>query len=374
MLKGTRRLIISSLILALACACATSPVPLPTLTSTVATLPLAIMTSVSTPFTSTILPTTHPAVIPTFAPTDTPTPEVTASETPWPTATPLPLSPLITHTWQVGPVLIQQYIYASSDGGPCLFCSFRDVPTILYSDGTLIMGRDLGAGREIVQGKLSRQQMCAVLNTIDQTGFLQLAPQDWYRLETGGPSMYIDVQAWITQTISFYEPQFVLEAFKDEPDTVKKLSVPKVIRDVDSLLTNLSVQNMKPYAPNRLVLFVTSHNPQVWPPFDPQWPLTLKLSTVVSPTLVDETQVVPQALEGPQATQLYERYFRQISGDAPVDFVEGEFIYSVSVLPLYPYESFTGRAESNPKIPSPDVTYTTKTMTCQPSDGMVPIP
>lgn len=236
------------------------------------------------------------------------------------------------------------------------------------------MGRDLGAGREIVQGKLSRQQMCAVLNTIDQTGFLQLAPQDWYRLESGGPSMYIDVQAWISQTISFYEPQSVLEVFKDEPDTIKKLSVPKVIRDVDSLLTNLSVQNMKPYAPNRLVLFVTPHNPQVWPPFDPQWPLTLKLSTVVSPTLVDETQVVPQALEGPQATQLYERYFRQISGDAPVDFIEGEFIYSVSVLPLYPYESFTGKAESNPKIPSPDVTYTTKTMTCQPSDGMVPIP
>jgi hypothetical protein len=227
--------------------------------------------------------------------------------------------------------------------------------------------------------------MCAVLNTIDQTGFLNLAPQEWmwntyhaqsdgYSVGEGAPSTYIDVQGWITQTIKFYELYEVLNALKDEPDTIKDRYVPKAIRDVDSLLAHLSAQTLKPYVPNRLVLVVTSYGPQIFTQPSPRWPLSLRLSTLVSPTLVNEDQVVPQVMEGPQVTQLYERYFRQTSGYDAVDFMEGDVTYSVLAFPLYPYESFNGRAKFNPKIPSPDVPFTTTAMTCRPSDGVLPIP
>ena len=259
------------------------------------------------------------------------------------------------------------------------------VPTILYTNGTLITGKWETDHMEIMQGKLSRKEACALLNTIDQTGFFNLAPEDWmsnayraqydgYAVGEGAPAAIIDVQAWVTQTVSFYELGILLDVLKEEPDSVKDRYVPKAIRDVEALKVYLRPKTLKPYVPDRLLLTVTSYGQWTEGKDWPKWPLSTPLSVLISPTVLYTGQLVPHVIEGPEATWLYRKYYQQLPIYDGADFNEDDFAYNVAAIPLLPLESFNAKASGELTIPSADVPITTTTMTCYPTDGVLPIP
>ena len=365
MLKGTQLLITSLLTFALLGAChASTPIPTPTATAIEATLTPAIPTN--TP------PPTHTPI-----PTSTQVP----TETPWPTATALPIPPLITHTWQAGAVLVQ-YAALGGDGGMPFDIG---VPTTLYTNGTIITWRRESEHLEVMQGRLSHKEVCAFLNTIDQTGFLNLAQQDWmqntyqaeydgYAVGEGAPSSVISVRAWVTQTVSFYELGILLNVLKDEPNSVKDRYVPGAIRTVYALRDYLQAKSLKRYVPDRLLLIVNSYGRWTEGKDWPKWPLSAPLSALISPTILYEGQLVPHAIEGRQAASLYQNYYQQLPYFGGVGFNENGIAYNVVAFPLFPMESFYGRTHYEHTLPSSDIPITTITMTCYPADGVLPIP
>ncbi len=366
MRQGASLLITSSLAFALLGACHTSAPTSATPTSTALEVTL-----VPTIPTGTLPPTQ------TLIPTSTQVP----TQTPWPTATALPIPTLITHTWQAGPVLMQ-YASTSGDGG---IPFYNGIPTVLYVDGTFITGKWNTNHAEIMQGKLNRKETCALLNAIDQTGFFSLAPEEWfwnaaraqydgYAVGEGAPGVILDARAWVTQTVNFYELDILLDVLKDEPDTVKSRYVPKAIRDVYALEAYLRARPLKRYAPDRFLFTVTSYGKWTEGKDWPKWPLSFPLSTLISPTVLYEWQLVPYAIEGPEVTWLYKKYYQHIPSYDGVNFNEDGVAYSVTAFPLLPMESFNGRVNYELTIPSADVPITTTTMTCYPTDGVLPIP
>ena len=365
MLKGTQLLITSLLTFALlgACNASASIPPTPTITATKVTLTPTIATSTFTP-------------TETFTPTSTLVP----TQTPWPTATPLPISPLITHTWQAGPVLVQ-YASEFGDVGPYDI----HVPTTLYTDGTIITWRRESEHLEIMQGKLSHKEVCAFLNTIDQTGFFNLAQQNWmqntyqaeydgYAVGEGAISSVIDVRVWVTQTVGFYGLDTLLDVLKDEPNSVKDRYVPRAIRAVYALRDYLQAKPLKRYVPDRLLLIVNSYGQWTEGKDWPKWPLSAPLSTLISPTILYEGQLVQHAIEGTQAASLYQNYYQQLHYSGGVGFNENGIAYNVVAFPLLPMESFYGRTHYELTLPSSDIPITTTTLTCYPADGVLPIP
>lgn len=367
MRQGASLFITSMLAFALlgACNASTSISPTPTSTATQAT---------STPIlaTSTILPTE----------TRTPTSTQVPTPTPWPTATPLPIPPLITHTWQAGPVLIR-YASGYGDGGMPVDLA---IPTILYADGTIITGK-LGTNyTEIMQGKLSRKEVCALLNTIDQTGFFKLTLEEWrwdsyqaqvndFSIGDGLPVSIIDVQTWMTQTVAFNDLDILTDESKEKLDPVKDRYPPKAIRDVKALKVYLQLKSLKRYMPDRLLLTVTSYGQWTEGKDWPKWPLSSPLSTLISSTVLYTGQLVPHAIiQGPEALWLYKKYYQQRFIYDGANFNEDDFAYNVSAIPLLPLESFNAKASGELTIPSSDVPITTTTLTCYPTDGVLPIP
>lgn len=73
-------------------------------------------------------------------------------------------------------------------------------------------------------------------------------------------------------------------------------------------------------------------------------------------------------------TWLYKKYYQHIPSYDGVNFNEDGVAYSVTAFPLLPMESFNGRVNYELTIPSADVPITTTTMTCYPTDGVLPIP
>ncbi|MCL4505729.1 MAG: hypothetical protein M1434_01285 [Chloroflexi bacterium] len=261
----------------------------------------------------------------------------------------------------------------------------RGVPTILYTNGTFITGQLSDNHIEIMQGKFSRKEVCALLNTLDQTGFLNLASQDWDQntnraqyegvmADEGAPSTIIEVNAWLTQTVSFYELNLLLNVLKGQPDSVKDRYVPKVIRDTDSLLAHTEPRTLTSFVPNRLALVVRSYGQRTYAKDYLKWPLSLPLSKLISSTLENVDQIVPRAIEGPEATWFYRQFYQHVRFTDGVSFSENGVAYSINAFPLFPFETFAGRVAGEYSIPSSDVPITTTPMTCYPADGVLPIP
>jgi len=115
-------------------------------------------------------------IVPSRTPTRTitPTPTLTASLT----STLLPQ--LIAHKWQPKSVLVK---LESGGGDGC--CVYSYPPAfVLYANGRLIVNRRFEENGEertqLLTKVFPRQELCSVLNTIDQTGYLYYDPSSYH--------------------------------------------------------------------------------------------------------------------------------------------------------------------------------------------------
>lgn len=308
-------------------------------------------------------------------PTRTPTP--TASVTP--TSSPVP--PLVAHTWQAEPVLLQYKIYG---GDGC--CPHPGPPRlILYADGRLFQTIGTRINDEyrtqVLVQQLSPTNVCAILNTIDQTGFFDYDPATYVSpdseyLPTDGASFWdITVNAWQTKTVSLYALGFFIaeEANWSEtcPGCPRLPPIPPSLRNTYHLLHDYDLAQSEIYQPEQLALRIEDAGPGT---FGELWPLA-------QPTLSDlyarfvESSAAGQELvvEGAEAQTLYQ-VFQQSMDRSGLPFHDGTHEYRVYLRPLLPYEAPTAPDAYHSVIPSANFENPTPTLQCTPADGVLPIP
>jgi hypothetical protein len=289
---------------------------------------------------------------------------VSIPRTPSPTLDSTPASPL-TRTWEVGPVLLE-FKTLFEDSAP--FGVSRTPDLILYSDGRLVVRTNAG----FRAAQLSRQEICTLLNTIDQVGFydFDMAPyhEQMDELPLGiASTTVIEVNAWKQRAV-------VAMALRDIVDD-STFQVPSPLRSVYLLLSDYRPADLQPYQYDQLAL--TIHQPLPDSPYktETRWPLS-------SPSLGELFERAEQAniknreggfgllLEGETAASVYQA-IRQIPGRG---FVEDGEMYIVAARPLWPYESLESAVSYEAEIPSPGVETRTIALTCYDADGVLEIP
>jgi hypothetical protein len=340
----------------------------------------ANFTSVDDIFEVTIIPTNIPMTSSAF-PTNTrafiPQPSVTPSLTREPKLSSViePLS-IESHTWEALPVLVQFRPKVCVD--VCYGETFSALPSlILYSDGLMIIDRQVGTEFQLQAVQMSSSEVCALLNTIDLFGFLDYDPSDYVQKNQEFPRMQpsnnIEINAW--KSIEF-DPGG-LDDFMEGGIFEGEIEVDLPLLRTYQLLFEYSRQNLDPYIPRQIIVSVGKTD-QIDVLFDSGvWPLeniSLKelfdrgIST--SNDLENTTRLI---LENSEALMLFE-LFGQISAPSMRIYREDEQAYAISIRALLPYESMLsvsqayGRADV---IPGPDVNYETSEITCSFEDGVV---
>lgn len=365
--KKLRRLFLTLALLLAACAPAPTVEQATAVTGTAgpttpaATVPLPIPTQTPSP---------RPTWTRTPTPTHTPTPTATP---PGPTLTPIPITPLMTRTWMAGPALVLFGAGGGDSGDP--FAGFYPVPKfLLYADGTLITTRYTDQGGQFFRSHLERQAVCAVLNTIDQTGFFDYDPSAYnsYRNWSvdGAGSTVIEVHAWRSQDIVHYALALMVEdayAQYAQRDLAACRCVPTALRETYRFLRYYEPDRLEPYVPEEVLLLVTEDN-HIWGA-EPWSVAGISLTQVLRES--DEPGLGTLLLHGEEGRFVYQALGGTI---LTRPYTQGGRSFWVMARPLLPYESAAGVLDYRWEIPSPDVPATSIEFTCYPEDGVLPIP
>ena len=293
--------------------------------------------------------------------THTPCPTPASAVVVTPTLVMLPL----TRTWEVGPVILE-FMTLVEDPAP--FGVSRTAALILYSDGRLVIQSDTG----FQERHLSRQEICALLNTIDQTGFFDLDMSPYYEQLNELPlgvvsATVIEVNAWQRR-------QVYAEALWEVIDD-SSIEVPFSLRAVYSLLSNYQPVDLQPYQYEQLAFTIHKCSPDYPYRAETIWSLG-------SPSLeelfemAEETDITNREwgfgllLKGDTAMKIYQ----EISQIPFQGFVEDGETYIVSARPLLPYESLESAVSYKSEIPSLGIVTNTVVLTCYSTDGVLEIP
>jgi len=301
---------------------------------------------------------------PTAAPTPTRSPRPTLTETPTlePTATSTPVPPLTTHDWAPDNVLISYEIYGGDGGAP--FRMLLPAQLTLLSDGSLFkLAWDKGfGGYQFLLARLSRQETCQILNTIDQAGFFDYdqgfsradPANPWFR-GAGSEMMEIKVQAWRTKFVALDHSAFYQGA--DYADFYPVIL--PALANTNTFLADLIPENSDTYHADRLGLWLQDFDsvPAFGAPVEPiPWPIpSLRLSEI-PPSGLNRGAPPGAILSGQDAEIIFQLLQERIT-DWGVVFVAGDQRYVIFARPLMPHEFTTDQA---PLIPS---------LQCQPEDG-----
>lgn len=331
------------------------------------------------PVTETRPPTVTPTATPTLTPSLTPQPSLTLTSTPVP--------PLQAHEWLPEVVLIQ----VDQRGGTRSNSHFAIPPEfILYADGRLFLTDSLGEANsgytQLLTKKLERQEVCSLLNTIDQNGFFDYEPDGYNEKAVGhlvqdATSNLIQVNAWRSNQVNLLGLSSFLsneQSFWNAwiagqcPDCTNYPEVSPALRKTYQLLDSYRPLDLKVYQPQRLAIWVYNRLARAGAPTAPNWPLR-------SPTLAklyERTSTCPgnpygksEILREEAAQDVY-RLFSQPAQDG-LTFIEGEFTYKVYTRPLLPMEGAPGCNALYSKIPDPGLTVEPETLHCRPSDGVI---
>lgn len=332
-------------------------------------------------------PTATPRPSRTPALSATPFPTFTAS----PTSTPQPL--LQVHTWQPETVLISFY-ETYGDGGADY--PFTLKPSfLLLADGRLFVSRyDLETGEySILTRQLDRKEICQHLNTLDQIGYLDYDPESYQFVGgspniKGGPGNIITVNAWKMLKESYYElsmymggGRFGLSSDLDPNNPDGRPIVLPALRDAYYFLNYYPATDLQKYDPARLVVRIYQANK---PSGD--YPVTLSKWPLQKPSLADlfleggssVSDNIHRAfiLKGMTAKAVYDALgkFPSVSGYFYEEKDGIEQYYHLSVDALLPYESPDTDDMHLAQIPAPGTEKPNFTLTCYPSDGILPIP
>lgn len=311
----------------------------------------------------------------TRTPSRTPTPTRTFTHTP----TPKPVPPLIAHEWTTEPILLR-FGQIGGDGADPLDYSLPSL--ILYSDGRLIFRQWEKSNEDDLPVKLwevvlNRQEMCALLNTIDQTGFLDYDPSTYlpegqYLPFDGASDTVIEVNSWRSKQVSLNglwvflngEPSMAGAIVFGDPDYGTLPYIPGALRNTYRLLTHYKPKNVHLYQPRRLALRIEQMDE--WSSFGDIWPLT-------SPTLSDLYKRSSSGQDivittGAETTAIYQVFGNSMGAKV---FDENTHRYIVAARPLLPYERL-GSDYAFSSVNAP--TEFKRPMSCEPSDGTLAIP
>lgn len=306
----------------------------------------------------------------TIAPTQTQTP--TPSITFTPSITPAGI--LTSHEWVPENILIY-YNHWGGDG--C--CANSEPPHIvLYSDGQLFVYKSGFAAdgplSYLLTTQLSRKEMCALLNTIEQLGFFNYDYGDTtYNIEgfsvEGGSEYIITVNSWHSNSISILGLwEFVNHGYKNEPVQTSPSFL--AIKDTFELLFNYAPEGLRPYKPDYIELWIydpyDSKDIKPWPPELP--PLRELLEQAQPDEFYDYKLMV--LLEGETANQISQLFEYLPKGGL---FSDGDITLTLVAIPLLPYphpsHPFTSRVKLHYQA-----TPTPSKLNCEVSDGLLPLP
>jgi hypothetical protein len=270
------------------------------------------------------------------------------------TATPHADTPIPAHVWQAESVLIE---FGPRPGNPAPFwtVSRMDVPQlILYADGTLILNNKEG----LQQSHLTQQDMCALLNSIERSGFFDV-DLSAYKQSLSGVLMgettptIIKVNAWRSRSESLDDLPYLLND--------SKVSTPPAIREVYNLLNTYAPQNLTPYQSNRLAIAIHKISANFLPENIQAWPIdSLPLHQLYAQGELKTQDNSASVLEMETAREVAKVI------DAGRAFTDDGTAYGVSARPLLPNESL------HSALGARDFSFgITMQLTCSPADGFV---
>lgn len=301
------------------------------------------------------------------------TPSVTPTHTPTPTASPIPT--LTAHTWTPETVLIFWNIL----GGDRMTLLPSPPSFVLFADGQLLISQGIQVGDDyrlqILHKKLERREVCALLNTIDQTGFFGYDPstylldrngklQNGLAIDGAGTSQYT-VNACQKQDVSLYALGAFMYSGRYHPICTDECSgVPTVLPSLANfywLLKNFDTTDMQIFQPVRIALWV---NQSLYETSGESWPFpSVKLADMYANGVNEDGTLKPNIIGGPIAQDMFALYNQMIYPYGTY-FIENGIAYEVVAIPDYPYPWDT--EEKYPGIPD--------TLTCTPEDGVLEIP
>lgn len=308
------------------------------------------------------LPTPVPSFTPTFVPTMTSTPQ----------------PPLVAHEWYPRNVLVLSWESSGYvEGGGYNVASFPPSFVLFYDGRLYITDFETEEGnyrRRIQFVQLKRQQICALLNTIDQTGFFDYDTSSYKPPSTarGGPSTNIHVNAWQRKGGNFDDLFYYLSYELTGEYLPGAPEITPALRNTYFLLSGYKPAGLVEYQPERVAVWVYENvsNKNDLESFASAWPLSMpRLADIYSQTKPPDNAPMGRYIiyQGDLAGKFYE-LVRNLNTTGI--YTEGDHQYSVYVQILLPSEfPVEGLIYSFTVEPGPQVT-----IQCVPDDGLVPIP
>jgi len=321
------------------------------------------------------------------APSLTPAPSVTPSLTSTATPTSIVVSPLTAHKWLPQTVLLKM---ESGGGDGCCLYSYP-AELVLYADGRLIVRQGYEANgewrRQLMTKVLSRAELCSVLNTVDQTGFLDYSPaayrpqnSDYFSID-GSDSTIIAVNSWRSNFGNFFALSSYLrfssmaaesgQSILDDPGAPV---IPPALRDMYYFLESLKQSDAEVYQPERLGLIVTKYESVRVQPDSPiiDWPFNELSLAEIEKFTSDGYSSQFYIVEGRNAASIYD-YFNNSFGFYGENVRQNGQVYVVFLRPILPYEIPLPEEVYN-ILPDPAVEPPQFELECHPSDGIMTIP
>jgi len=337
----------------------------------------------ATPIATTAVFLTPPFQTPSPAltrpPTRTPTSNVTPLSSLTPSMTSTPGPSLTTHKWSPKTVLVK----LDHNGGDKHYVNSLPPKVVLYANGRLIVSRGFdrdGDWRTQLFTKVySRQESCAVLNTIEKLGFLYYDSSTYYPQNNeffepeGASSASITINSWRSNFGEFHGLHNYSHGLA-RLDIPGAPIIPPALRETYLFLYEFYPESMAIYVPQKLGLIVKRlENVRVTPDSPVvDWPfLEISLAEIENITSSDFPSSKYFFVEGNLANSIYE-YFGKSYSYIGEKVRQNNRIFVVYLRPTLPYEIpqiWTWNILPDPRITPPDFE-----LECYPSDGIMPIP
>ncbi len=300
--------------------------------------------------------------------TGTATKTRTLTFTPSPTLTSTSLfttTPEGSHTWQPSAILVRLQDWRPSPLQPA-------PRLVIFSNGIVVVSeRDEERGFLPFGTMLERQEICAVLNTIDHFGFLEYDRHVYRDPMAEGPSETIEINAWTSNYVNgimlgcwvtLNDPSLCCFPGADCETPI----VMPALEDTYRFLTSYRPNGLQPLPINDILVVIDADSNfsayEGWPDFE-AWPIP-ELPLIDIYRRFNGNRFSPPLVLSGEDAQIWQKYMpRGI-------YKEGEFIAHVFSRPQWPYEVPTGSMEfmSDEQI-APEVT----SLTCTFEDGLLKI-
>lgn len=297
----------------------------------------------------------------TRVPTRTSTPIPSETSTPAGTPTSPPVPPLTQHQWHPQPVLISFGFFAGDGGvgGPPDFT--------LLGNGTLYVYQTGGLHKT----ELPREEVCRLLNTIDQAGFFAYDPSviNYDLMGDGAGGGFMEVNAWETQHFFLMELSLYVNGEIEDEGYYMPPVLPPIV-DTYRLLDSYRPSSLQPSNDDKTVVFIRESSLQDTFGYEVMpWPESLfSLSTYHDNSgCVDVASRVLTTNEALAIRKLDTSWINSF-------FSEGDRIFHISFTTVLPFEQFPACVREMwppSQLVVPDLP---ETISCSPEDGLVPIP